>query len=246
MQAVVVTYNRKALLIECLEALARQTHRLERVLVVDNASTDGTLEALEASGIAGRVPVDYLRLKRNGGGAEGFHYGVREALRSDTGWIWLMDDDCEPTPACLADLLAHPRASDPGAALVAPLVEAPGGDVLPLNRGWVRARWFRAPLVGLAPEHYGRDELEVDHVSLVGPLVRTALAAREEPPRRDGAAVRLPGQVERRRRAERAEQEAGGVGEHRARGLGRDGRDGGGGREGRDGEGALHWRWEVA
>ncbi|MEA2374910.1 MAG: rhamnopyranosyl-N-acetylglucosaminyl-diphospho-decaprenol beta,3/1,4-galactofuranosyltransferase, partial [Thermoleophilaceae bacterium] len=146
---------------------------------------DGTPEALQASGIAARVPIDYLRLERNGGGAEGFHYGVREALRSDAGWIWLMDDDCEPAPACLADLLAHPRASDPGAALVAPLVEAPGGDVLPLNRGWLRPRWFRAPLVGLSPEHYERDEVEVDHVSLVGPLVRAELAAREQPPRRD-------------------------------------------------------------
>jgi GT2 family glycosyltransferase len=183
--AVVVTYNRKALLIECLDAIARQTHPVRRVLVVDNASTDGTHEELAASGIAARLPVDYLRLRRNGGGAEGFHYGVREALRSGAAWVWLMDDDCEPTATCLADLLGSPRAGDPGTALLAPLVQAPEGDVLPLNRGWLRPRWFRAPLVGLSPEHYARDEVEVDHVSLVGPLVRTVLAARAAPPRRD-------------------------------------------------------------
>ena len=50
-QAVVVTHNRKALLLECLEGIARQTHRVAGVLVVDNASTDGTEEALEASGL---------------------------------------------------------------------------------------------------------------------------------------------------------------------------------------------------
>ena len=42
--AVVVTYNRKELLVECLEALARQTHPLDRVILVDNASTDDTRE----------------------------------------------------------------------------------------------------------------------------------------------------------------------------------------------------------
>jgi rhamnopyranosyl-N-acetylglucosaminyl-diphospho-decaprenol beta-1,3/1,4-galactofuranosyltransferase len=185
-RAVVVTYNRRALLLECLEGIARQTHPVTGVVVVDNASTDGTREALERSGIADRLRIDYLRLRRNGGGAEGFHYGVREALRAThTDWLWLMDDDCEPGPATLADLLAAPRAADPGTALVAPLVKAPDGEVLPLNRGWTRASWFRAPLVGLSPEHFGLPEVEVDHVSLVGPLVRASLAAREEPPRRD-------------------------------------------------------------
>ncbi|RCU32358.1 glycosyltransferase, partial [Acinetobacter baumannii] len=73
--------------------------------------------------------IDYLRLTRNGGGAEGFHYGVREALREPRAdWLWLMDDDCEPAPATLADLLAHPRASEPDTALVAPIVTAPDGE----------------------------------------------------------------------------------------------------------------------
>jgi rhamnopyranosyl-N-acetylglucosaminyl-diphospho-decaprenol beta-1,3/1,4-galactofuranosyltransferase len=184
-QAVVVTHNRRALLLECLEGIAAQTHPVAGVLVVDNASTDGTLEALERSDLAGRLRLDYLRLRRNGGGAEGFHYGVRRALESGADWIWLMDDDCEPLPAALADLLGSSRAVDPTAALLAPIVRAPDGDVLPLNRGWIRPRWFRAPLVGLAPADHLRAELEVDHVSLVGPLVRTRIAAREAPPRRD-------------------------------------------------------------
>jgi GT2 family glycosyltransferase len=184
-QAVVVTFNRRALLLECLEGIARQAHPVEGVLVVDNASTDGTLDALEASGITGRLRVDYVRLARNGGGSEGFHYGVRHALAAGCDWIWLMDDDCQPPPGALRDLLRSPRAADPTTAVLAPIVRTPDGDVLPLNRGWTRPRWFRAPLVGLSPEHYARDEVEVDHVSLVGPLVRTAVAASEAPPRRD-------------------------------------------------------------
>ena len=184
-RAVVVTHNRRALLLECLDAIARQTRAVAGVLVVDNASTDGTLAALERSGLPERVRVDYLRLTRNGGGSEGFHYGVREALRSGADWLWLMDDDCEPEPTTLADLLASPRARDAEAAVLAPIVTTPDGDVLPLNRGWTRRSWFRAPLAGLRTEHETLPELEVQHVSLVGPLVRTAAAAREAPPRRD-------------------------------------------------------------
>jgi rhamnopyranosyl-N-acetylglucosaminyl-diphospho-decaprenol beta-1,3/1,4-galactofuranosyltransferase len=184
-QAVVVTHNRRALLLACLESLADQTHPLEGVTVVDNASTDGTEDALAASPLRERLPIDYLRLERNGGGAEGFHYGVLAALRTDAEWIWLMDDDCEPAPDALAALLAAPRARDPEAVLLAPLVETPAGEILPLNRGWLRRRWFKAPLVGLQPAHWERAELDVQHVSLAGPLVRASAAGRSGPPRRD-------------------------------------------------------------
>jgi len=183
-QAVVVTYNRKALLLECLEAIAGQTHPVAGAIVVDNASTDGTLDALRESGVGDRLAIDYLRLERNGGGAEGFHYGVRAGLDAGADWLWLMDDDCAPAPTCLADLLASDRARDPETALLAPVVTTPDGAVLPLNRGWLRPRWFRSPLVAVSFED-GDTEVDVDHVSLVGPLVRTSVAAREDPPRRD-------------------------------------------------------------
>lgn len=45
--AVIVTYNRKALLRECLKAVLSQTRPPDHVLVVDNASTDGTPEMLQ-------------------------------------------------------------------------------------------------------------------------------------------------------------------------------------------------------
>ena len=46
--AVVVTYNRSALLREALVALGAQTRPVDRILVVDNASTDGTREIVAA------------------------------------------------------------------------------------------------------------------------------------------------------------------------------------------------------
>src|ERR687886_555758 len=142
--AVVVTYNRKALLLECLAALARQTHPLERILVVDNASTDGTPAALAGCGI----DVDLLRLRRNGGGAEGFHYGVREALAGDPDWIWLMDDDCEPADDALERLLAARAARRPDTTALAPAARpGPGAGAHRLQPagGPVRLRVVRRP-----------------------------------------------------------------------------------------------------
>lgn len=39
---VVVTYNRLALLKECLDALDKQTYPIHKIVIVDNCSTDGT------------------------------------------------------------------------------------------------------------------------------------------------------------------------------------------------------------
>ncbi len=58
--AVVVTYNRKQLLLECLEALIKQTRSLEAIYIIDNASSDGTPELLKEKGYINRLPPEIL------------------------------------------------------------------------------------------------------------------------------------------------------------------------------------------
>jgi rhamnopyranosyl-N-acetylglucosaminyl-diphospho-decaprenol beta-1,3/1,4-galactofuranosyltransferase len=113
--AVVVTYNREKLLLECLEALAKQTIPLDRVVLIDNASTDGTQAAIQALAPS-RFPfkLNYQRLQTNTGGAGGFYEGVKLASKESGTWLWLMDDDAEPTPTCLEKLLATPTIENYG------------------------------------------------------------------------------------------------------------------------------------
>lgn len=99
--AVVVTWNRKDLLARNLRATLAQTRPVDAVLVVDNASTDGTADMLAAEFPSVRV----IRLAGNAGSAGGFHVGVREGLAMGADWLWLMDDDGVPTPECLAEQL---------------------------------------------------------------------------------------------------------------------------------------------
>lgn len=66
---VVVTYNRLSLLKECLSALENQTYPIQRIVIVDNCSTDGTSEFLDSL-----TDTRYLIIhsKENIGGAGGF------------------------------------------------------------------------------------------------------------------------------------------------------------------------------
>src|SRR4051812_24087981 len=97
----VVTYTPKALLEECLQALRPQQRAVDHVLVIDNASTDGTPDMVRA-----RFPWAQLRtLPDNEGGAGGFHEGLKAAHDAGAEWIWLMDDDTIPAPTALSRLL---------------------------------------------------------------------------------------------------------------------------------------------
>jgi GT2 family glycosyltransferase len=104
--AIVVTYNRRELLRECLEALLVQTVPLARILVVNNLSTDGTLEMI-ARDFGPRAPhLEVHTLAVNAGGAGGFHEGMQRAAEGeDFGWLWLMDDDTIPSSSALEEFL---------------------------------------------------------------------------------------------------------------------------------------------
>ncbi|MBP3503387.1 MAG: glycosyltransferase family 2 protein [Clostridia bacterium] len=90
--AVVVTYNRKELLKECIEALINQNYKSCNILIVDNNSTDGTREHI--SKYVDGKKVIYDNTGKNLGGAGGFNYGVKKAYELGYDYIWIMDDDC--------------------------------------------------------------------------------------------------------------------------------------------------------
>lgn len=100
--AVIVTYNRLSLLKQCLEKVLNQDVKELDVLLIDNASTDGTKEYIEELGI-GRIK--YFNTGSNLGGAGGFSYGLNVAAKEGYDYCWIMDDDTMTHQTSLFSLL---------------------------------------------------------------------------------------------------------------------------------------------
>ena len=96
--AVIVTYNRKNLLAQCIEAVLQQTKSCD-LLIIDNASTDGTGEFLKT---LTDPRIHCCNTGRNLGGAGGFHYGMKTAVEAGYDYLWIMDDDTIAKPDALA------------------------------------------------------------------------------------------------------------------------------------------------
>lgn len=97
--AVVVTYNRLELLRQCVQALRNQSAACD-ILIVDNASTDGTARWLDS-----QTDLNYRNTGSNLGGAGGFNFGMRWAVEAGYNYVWVMDDDTLPQPNALEKLL---------------------------------------------------------------------------------------------------------------------------------------------
>ena len=101
--AVIVTYNRKELLLECISAIQNQINYIPDIIIVDNNSSDGTREVLED--YIEKKEIIYYNTGSNLGGAGGFQYGIRKAVELGYEYLWVMDDDCIPQPEALSTLL---------------------------------------------------------------------------------------------------------------------------------------------
>ncbi|HEX7740254.1 MAG TPA: glycosyltransferase, partial [Marmoricola sp.] len=111
--AVVVTWNRRDLMQESVAAVLAQTHPPIKVVVVDNASDDGTAEVLAQLSEDHRDLLDVVTLGDNTGGAGGFAAGMERAMRFAPDLVWLLDDDTVPTPDAAAGLVRAWVEHDP-------------------------------------------------------------------------------------------------------------------------------------
>ena len=168
---VLVTFNRCEDLKKTLSLYEEQHYPPRTVLVVDNHSTDGTAEMLEAwkhapSTIAHRVRT----MSENVGGSGGFYAGLEEALRDEEcDWIFVSDDDAMPHVDALARMYTfsqkHPRLVDECAVLCG-AVDAGGHYAL-----GHRARIHRGSIIGqidrpVPKKEYEKEYFSVDFLSL--------------------------------------------------------------------------------
>jgi GT2 family glycosyltransferase len=168
---VVVTRNRPALLKRCLAAIDAQTFPVSHLIVVDNASELPTRELLAAETARRDASFRWIELKENSGGAGGFHAGMQASLSLPCTHLWLMDDDCEPDPRALEELIAAARVVGEDAVL--------GSNIFDLNGESINVQpvAFRLGLNGVPqyPLHLEHGLVEMCTLTFVSFLVSTNL-----------------------------------------------------------------------
>ena len=93
------TFNEAAFIDQALEALQQQTRRPDAIVVVDNGSTDGTVD--RAFGANVTLIVNSTDLGTSGSVGVGFAHGLEHGFD----WIWVLDADSVPDPDALGNLL---------------------------------------------------------------------------------------------------------------------------------------------
>ncbi len=185
--AVVVTYNRKELLLECLDALISQSRKLNAIYIIDNFSNDGTEELLyqnnyinektpntlnypgETEHTTENIKIHYVKMNENTGGAGGFYEGVKRGYENGYDWLWLMDDDAEPNTDALDRLMKFlVDHQDENIVMVAPKNIGLSGQIQKLHRGYFDPNLFNQQF--LTNEEYIKNFVNIDFASFVGPL----------------------------------------------------------------------------
>lgn len=114
---VIVTYNRKNLLKNCLNAVSKQSFKPVSVYILDNASTDGTIESVKEWGYynteKNNISFKYILNDKNEGSSGGQYLGMKTAFEDDEyDGIWVMDDDGVPDQDCLKLLVNYLPSRD--------------------------------------------------------------------------------------------------------------------------------------
>lgn len=179
---VLVTFNRKNDLEKTLALYEEQTYKPSAVLVVDNHSTDGTAELLEAwKNSDSEIEHIVHTMPENVGGSGGFGKGMELALDVDCDWVFVSDDDAMPHKDALERIKnfadKHPQLVAECSALCG-AVDA--GERFAVGH---RARINKKSIIGMLdrpvdPEEYKKEYFEVDFFSYIGTCMRkTALMA---------------------------------------------------------------------
>ncbi len=165
--AVVVTYNRKELLRQCLDKLLNQEGAACDIIVIDNASEDGTAEMVQQEYRAPRVI--YVNTGQNLGGAGGFRTGARQAVKLGYKYIWMMDDDTLPESDALCELVKADRKLEGNWGFLSSAAYWTDGEVCVANRQKKTIFTF------IGGEDYKRDLVPVVMGSFVSLYVKSSI-----------------------------------------------------------------------
>jgi len=114
---VILNTNRRDDTLECLASLAQSTYSNYEIIVLDNHSSDGSVQAIGDAW----PEVEILALSENRGYAGNNNVGIKAALGQGADWVFVLNEDTVVDPDCLAELV-RVGERDEGIGIVGPMV----------------------------------------------------------------------------------------------------------------------------
>jgi GT2 family glycosyltransferase len=132
--AVTVNWNRAGDTLDCLGSLMESTHENLRIIVVDNGSTDGSVER-----ISKKYPnVEQIHNAENLGFAGGYNIGMKYAVKSGADYIFIINNDATVNPETISTLIQH---SEIGTGILAPIIYYAQNPSIIWSSGGITSNW---------------------------------------------------------------------------------------------------------
>jgi GT2 family glycosyltransferase len=140
---IIVNYNSGKSILETLRSVYASQGAVFEVIIVDNASTDGSLEKIRQHFSRSHSIVN----PQNLGFAGGVNLGIRFALEKGAGAVFLLNPDATISPDTLAKLVETNKRC--GRGVWSPIILSPNGSVWFENGtiDWLRMRVIHTPIL---------------------------------------------------------------------------------------------------
>lgn len=170
--AVVVTYNRLELLKECLQTFINQTRKPDYLIIVNNASTDGTEDYLNDWDKKNKQVINSIVINSNtnSGGSGGFYTGMKKAMELNVDWLWVSDDDAMLEDNIFSEMEKYIKTSNLDLSAVSTSV-INNGQIDFDHRHRKTNQFIRYKFKPVPESEYKKNVFEIDAFSYVGTMM---------------------------------------------------------------------------
>lgn len=123
---VIVNWNGKALLKNCLDSLRKQTKNNFKIILVDNGSNDGSLDFIGQN----YPEIEMIALSKNTGFAKANNIGIKKALENEkTENILLLNNDTEAHPEFIEEMIQCANRYPQFGSIQAKILDSEGKNI---------------------------------------------------------------------------------------------------------------------
>ena len=166
---VILNTNRRDDTLECINSLNASTYDNHSIIVLDNQSTDGSVDVIKNT----YPEIQIIELHENLGYGGNNNVGIKAAIERKADWIFVLNEDVIVSPNCLEQIVESGER-DPDIGIIGPIVyhhQSP--HLIQSAGGTLGQHWEVAHAAVDEPDHgQFNNTREVDWISGCGIVVR--------------------------------------------------------------------------